>query len=86
MKASAEISMYPLTPNYESLIIDFIERLNTYPSLSVKTNTMSTQIFGEYDELMKALTKEVKISFAEDQAISIVVKLLNLDLDGEYVP
>jgi len=80
MKASAEISMYPLTESYESPIIDFINRLNTYPNLVVKTNTMSTQIHGEYDDLMAALTKEVKTTFAGELKVSMVIKLLNADL------
>lgn len=80
MKASLEISMYPLDASYEGPILDFIRRLNTYPTLTVQTNTMSTQVFGNYDELMAALTREVKQSFAEHPAIVMVLKLINADL------
>lgn len=86
MRASAEISMYPLDKNYEVPIIDFIERLNEHPELSVKTNTMSTQVFGDYDDLMRILTKEMKVSFAGKEKMSVVIKLLNMDVEGEYVP
>ena len=86
MQASAEISMYPLHQNYEPPILDFIRRLNRYPELTVKTNSMSTQVFGEYEALMSALTKEIKISFAEEDKVSMVIKLLNADLKADYQP
>ena len=36
MKASMEISMYPLSEKYESPILDFIARLNGYEGLVVR--------------------------------------------------
>jgi len=49
MKASIEISMYPLDKGYVKQILGFIEGLNQRTDVEVRTNTMSTQIFGEYD-------------------------------------
>ena len=86
MKISVEISMYPLDKNYESPIIDFIERLNRHATLQIKTNTMSTQIFGEYDTVMSALSQEIKESFGAERKVSMVIKILNADLGGEYIP
>ena len=80
MKASIEISLYPLRASYEAPILDFIERLNSYDQLNVSTNAMSTQIVGDYDILMAALTKEIKISFQEEGAKILVMKLINLEL------
>lgn len=80
MKLSLEISMYPLSETYISLIKDFIERLNTHQNLVVKTNTMSTQVFGDFDEVMSAYSKELKASFIDETKIVVVTKFFNGDL------
>jgi uncharacterized protein YqgV (UPF0045/DUF77 family) len=80
MIISIEISKYPLHQNYIPAIIDFIDRLNTYKTLTVLTNTMSTQVFGEYDDVMNALKNEMKVSFEKDLKQIMVVKFINSDL------
>ena len=80
MKASIEISMYPLDSAYGTPILKFINRLRQHQELSVHTNNMSTQIFGEYDYLMTALNKEMKQSFLENEAVVMVMKVINMDL------
>ena len=80
MQLSIEISKYPLNEDYIPIIQDFIDRLNTYPSLTVITNTMSTQVFGEYDEVMKAVSAEMKSSFSKEIKQVIVMKFINSDL------
>jgi len=80
MKASVEMSMYPLDPAYGNVILDFIKRLNQYPNLKIKSNTMSTQVFGEYDELMGVVQKEMKVSFEKEKAVVMVMKVVNMDL------
>lgn len=82
MKASIEISMYPLQENYETPILNFIKRLRQNQSLVVNTNTMSTQIFGDYDEIMATLTKEMKTTFEEEKAVVMVMKIINMDLEN----
>ena len=80
MNASVEISMYPLIPDSETPIINFIERLNENEKLTVKTNAMSTQIVGDYDEIMTTLTKEIKAAFLKEKAVVMVLKIINIDL------
>jgi len=80
MKISVEISMYPLQEAYETPILQFIERLRAYPELVVRTNNMSTQIFGEYDTLTQALTREIKSSFQEGIPSVMVMKWINIDV------
>ena len=58
MKLSVEISMYPLKDEFIPAIQNFIDRLNTHPALQVLTNTMSTQVFGDYDAVMDVLKKK----------------------------
>ena len=80
MKASIEISYYPLHDEYVPPIREFIARMNTYDGLVAKTSGMSTQIFGEYDILMGALVKEMKESFKHPHSV-FVMKVVNADLN-----
>jgi len=84
MKISVEISMYPLDNNFEEYILNFIKRLNTYPSLSIKTNSMSTQVFGEYEAVMDAMKNEIKPVFADKYKTVMVMKFINADLDYNF--
>lgn len=77
MKVSVEISMYPLDKDYERPILAFIERLNGYPELEVMTNGMSTQVFGEYDQVMGIVQTEIKTSFVEEDKVVFAMKVLN---------
>jgi len=79
MKTSVEISYYPLKVEYISPIKNFIERLNTYQNLIVKTSGISTHIFGDYFEVMQVLTKEIHKSFELPNSI-FVLKIINADL------
>ena len=80
MKASAELSMYPLDENYGNIILEFIHRLKKYEDITVKSNSFSTQIFGDYDRLMDVLKKELETSFEKEEAVVVVMKMVNLDL------
>lgn len=72
MKVSVEMSLYPLIDNYEEVIIKFIERLKTKNSIEVIVNGMSTQIFGDYDEVMQIIQEELKDIFEDETAILIM--------------
>lgn len=80
MKTSVEISYYPLKEEYVPPIRSFIDRLNTYDRLVVKTDGMSTQLFGNYSEVMIALTNEIKKSFEVPHSV-FVIKIVNADLN-----
>lgn len=80
MDLSVEISKYPLNENYIPLIQGFIDRLNAYSEITVITNTMSTQVFGEFDVVMNAISKELKGSFANEVKQVMVMKFINSDL------
>ncbi len=80
MNISVEISYYPLHgDDFIEPIKDFIDRLNTHPEITVQTNGMSTQIFGEYEVVMKILKEEIKISFENPYSV-FVMKVVNADL------
>lgn len=80
MKASVEISMYPLDKDYERPILAFIERLRANPEVKIKVTGMSTQVFGEYDQVMSIIQTEMKRSFSEeDSTVVFAMKVLNVD-------
>lgn len=80
MKAAVDISMYPLDAAYEKPILDFINRLKQHEGLRVHTNSLSTQISGDYDLIMQVLTAEIKKSFLEAGTQIMVLKILNIDI------
>ncbi|MEM8907084.1 MAG: hypothetical protein AAGD05_04490 [Bacteroidota bacterium] len=80
MNASVEMSMYPLDPAYGNIILEFLDRLRQHPELEVQTNTMSTQVFGRYDDLHTIIGREMKTSFERQEGIVMVMKWANLDL------
>ncbi|MDP2560132.1 hypothetical protein [Psychrobium sp. 1_MG-2023] len=81
MMLSVEISNYPLNEQYIPPIKDFIDRLKSNPDLRISCNTMSTQVFGEYDVVMAILNQEIKDSFRRFGKMIFVCKFINADLD-----
>ncbi|MFN2395393.1 MAG: thiamine-binding protein [Bacteroidales bacterium] len=77
MKASVEISMYPLGREFIPDIKSFIESIQNYDDLSVEVNGMSTQIFGEYRQIMSVLTDEIENSFKKHGKSVFVMKVIN---------
>lgn len=72
--------MYPLADEYIPAIDAFIAELNSNAALRVQTNTMSTQIFGEFESVFEALKTGIKNAWSRDKKSVFVVKLLNSDL------
>lgn len=79
MNTSIDISYYPLHDEFIPPIKDFIHRLNQYEELTVKTNGMSTQVFGEYRQVMEAITNEIEKSFELPHSV-FILKIINADL------
>ena len=50
------------------------------PSFLVETNGMSTQVFGDYDNVMTAIQKEMKNSFSLQQKVVFNMKVINSHL------
>lgn len=72
MQATLDISLYPLQDNYKEVIVDFVKTLRDYQSLRVETDGMRTQIVGDYDELMTALSSEIKAILQDNKAVFIL--------------
>jgi uncharacterized protein YqgV (UPF0045/DUF77 family) len=77
MDIAVEISMYPLDAQYIPPIKDFIDRLNAGgSSIKVVTNSLSTQVFGRYDEVLGALTRELRATFESNDKAVFVMKVI----------
>lgn len=62
MNISVELTLSPLQNTFEEPIIHFIKKLRA-SGLTVLENPLSTQVYGEYDAVMKVLKSEIKEVF-----------------------
>ncbi|MGH8131135.1 MAG: YkoF family thiamine/hydroxymethylpyrimidine-binding protein [Steroidobacteraceae bacterium] len=76
MHVAVEVSLYPLADEFIPPILDFIERLKARPGLTVATNSMSTQVSGEFDAVFDALRAEIGRSLANRHQAVFVMKVL----------
>lgn len=72
MDLSVDISLYPLENEYIDTIWDFINTLKSNPKLTVITNGLSTQVFGEYSDVMAALTEDIFKTFEAHKAVFVL--------------
>ncbi|TLZ51987.1 MAG: hypothetical protein E6K22_10340 [Gammaproteobacteria bacterium] len=63
MDIGVEISLYPLKSDFVPEIRAFLARLHQDPHLKIVTNSLSTQVFGAYEEGMEALRRELRATF-----------------------
>ena len=76
IRSAVEISMYPLTGDYRPPIQAFIDRLNTHEGLVVRTNELSTQVWGSLDRVMAILAEEIERSASGGPQLIFVMKVL----------
>ena len=79
MQVMVELSLYPLVNEYIPPIQTFIDRLNTYDELSVSTSSTSTQVTGEYADVLSILGVEMQRTHEEVGQAIFVAKFLNFD-------
>ena len=77
MKIAVDISLYPLEADFIPPIKDVIARLNAHERIEVWTNAMSTQVMGEFDEVMDALRQEIGATFKQLPKAVFAIKILN---------
>lgn len=77
MRVAVDISLYPIADDFIPPIQDVIERLNTHAAIEVVTNPMSTQVRGEYDDVMTILNQEIKTTFEQCPKAVFAIKILN---------
>lgn len=76
MKCSIEISMYPLSEDYERIVLGFLDNLKN-ENLDFRTSGINTQIFGDYQEVWPALGRAMQRSYEEHEKASFVIKVLS---------
>lgn len=54
MTVTVEISYYPMTEDFESVILSFIDRIST-EGIDVQVGRLSTVMVGEYSTVMNTL-------------------------------
>ena len=77
MRVAVDISLYPLDADFVPPIKDVIRRLQSHAELEIERNTMSTQVRGEYDVVMRALHDEIKTTFERVPKAVFAIKILN---------
>jgi uncharacterized protein YqgV (UPF0045/DUF77 family) len=82
MRVAVDISLYPIADEFLPPIKDVIERLNANSTVEVETNAMSTQVRGEYDDVMAVLNQEMKQTFEQNPKAVFVIKVLNNPVAG----
>jgi uncharacterized protein YqgV (UPF0045/DUF77 family) len=77
MKLVAEISLYPLSVDFTTHIDHYLEKMNTYPELKVTTNQTATHVEGEFEDVVRIVSKEMKDVFLKDHKSVFVIKYIN---------
>lgn len=78
MKISVELTLSPLQNDFEPTIIQFIKKLRE-SGLKVLENPLSTQVYGDYDDVMRVLNSEIKEAFELMEIGLLYMKIVKTD-------
>ena len=78
MKTSIELTLTPLQDDYEIYIKDFIKKLRK-SNFKINENSLSTHIYGDYDELTKFLIPLIKNNFKDQKNVVLQMKIFKGD-------
>lgn len=84
MNISVELTFSPLQDDFEVHIIKFIKKLRA-SGLIILENPLSTQVFGEYNKVMKVLNTEIEIAFELMDKGLLFMKIVKTDR-SDYEP
>lgn len=84
MDISVELTLTPLKDDYECVIKDFIKSLRKSEFKIIET-PLSTQIYGNYKELMSFLNDNIYHTFLNSESIIMNMKIVKSDRSN-YVP
>lgn len=84
MEISVDLTLSPLQDDYEKHVIEFIKALRI-SKFTVLENPLSTQIFGNYDELMPFLNELIKSSFENQDICVLTMKVVKTNR-SKYEP
>lgn len=83
-EVSVELTLTPIQEDFEPAIIHFIKKLRA-SNLRILENPLSTQVYGEYDQVMAVLTSEIKEVFELMERGLLYIKIVKSDR-YEYKP
>ncbi|MDP2089077.1 MAG: YkoF family thiamine/hydroxymethylpyrimidine-binding protein [Flavobacteriaceae bacterium] len=78
MKISVDISMYPLHRDFEIPIKNFIKKLRSSGFTTIE-NPLSTQVYGDYSEVMDWLQTNIKEAFLNENNCVFTLKIIKGD-------
>jgi len=78
MKASFDLSIYPLHEDFEKPIKDFIRALRTSGFKIIET-PLSTQIYGDFPTVMSWLSKHLNDTFLNQEHCIVTLKIVKGD-------
>ena len=78
MKISVELTLTPLKLDYVKTIKHFIKSLRN-TEFKLIENPLSTQLYGDYDQVMSSLLPLVKSTFEQEDAVMLHLKLVKGD-------
>lgn len=70
--------MYPMNKDYETPIIKFINLLKKSP-FTVLENPLSTQVYGDYDDVIDFIKKAMKETFLSEEMCVFTMKFIKGD-------
>jgi uncharacterized protein YqgV (UPF0045/DUF77 family) len=70
-----EVSLYPLAADYSAPIKAFLARLQTVPGLKVVSTSLSTQVFGAYEDVLALLTREMRTTLSDAERAVFILKI-----------
>jgi len=85
MQITVEISFYPLDQTFGNQILEFIADLKANTNLKMKTNSMSTQISGEFEAVLTHVKSAVKTAFSRGIKAVVVMKMFNEGLELDWL-
>ncbi|MCK5815012.1 MAG: hypothetical protein KAH07_03610 [Flavobacteriaceae bacterium] len=78
MNVSIDVSMYPLHKDFEAPIIEFIKILRN-SKFHTEENGLSTQIFGEYLEVMEFINSNINDVLLNEKHCIFLLKIVTAD-------
>ena len=84
MKISVELTLAPLKNNYIPTIKSFIKKLRKL-NVTIKETPLSTQIYGEYDQIMNMIIPIIHKTFEDEDAVILHIKMIKGDR-SQYEP
>jgi len=69
MQVAVEISLYPLSDDFEKPVDTFLSLLANNPSIEVEPGKMSSIISGELADIMQALSQAMEEVFAQSPTV-----------------